>query len=117
MNIVYCVKFLVYKILGVQGPSISTLKCGSTYMWEFSCCTIKTITKKFADLSIFLSGFLKFYQNNNYWKQIFCNSEYLIAFLWACELPYKFWAWSVQPLWRLLDTNKQTNTLKQSIYL
>ena len=31
----------------------------------------------------------------------------------------KIWAWLVRPFWRLLDTNKQTDTLidKQSIYI
>ena len=29
--------------------------------------------------------------------------------LGTCEVPEKFWAGSVQPFWRLLDTNKQTN--------
>jgi len=97
-------------------PNRHSFKAWILYI-EFSCCTIKTITKKFADLSIFLSGFLKFYQNNKYWKQIFCNSEHLFTFLWACELPNKFWAWSVQPLWRLLDTNKQTNTQAKYIFI
>jgi len=33
----------------------------------------------------------------------------LKPFLGPCELPYKFWAQSVQLFLRLLDTNGQTN--------
>ena len=28
--------------------------------------------------------------------------------LWSCDVTQKIWAQSVQPFWRLLDTNKQT---------
>ena len=34
------------------------------------------------------------------------------------EVPHKIWAWSVQPFWRLLDTNKQTPTMdKLNLYI
>ena len=41
-------------------------------------------------------------------------------FLGSREVPQKVLTWSVQPLWRLLDTNGQTETQtadKQSIYI
>jgi len=31
------------------------------------------------------------------------------------NVPHKIWAWSVQPFWRLLDTNKQTD--KPNLYI
>ena len=33
----------------------------------------------------------------------------------SCKVTHKIWAWSVQPFWRLLDTNKQTD--KQNLYI
>ena len=33
------------------------------------------------------------------------------------EVPHKIWAQSVQPFWRLLDTNKQTDTQTSKVYL
>ena len=36
--------------------------------------------------------------------------------MWSRDVPQKIWAWSVQPFWRLLDTNKQTNGQTSQIY-
>ena len=44
-----------------------------------------------------------------WWRQIF---EILIIHkpsLWSRDVPQKIWARSVQPFWRLLDTNRQTD--------
>ena len=54
-----------------------------------------------------------------WWRQIF---ETLITYkpsLGSREVPHKMWARSVQPFWRLLDTNGQTNrqTNKLSLYI
>ena len=40
-------------------------------------------------------------------------------FLWSREVPQKIWARSVQPFWRLLDTNRQTDkqTDKPNLYI
>ena len=46
-----------------------------------------------------------------WWRQII---EILIIHkpsLGPREVPHKIWAWSVQPFWRLLDTNRQTDKL------
>ena len=54
-----------------------------------------------------------------WWRQIF---EILIMHkpsLWSLDVPQKIWARSVQPFWRLLDTNKQTpgQTDKPNLYI
>ena len=61
-------------------------------------------SKHFMDFQNFNSLMkLKFW-----WRQIF---EILIIHkpsLGLRNVPHKIWAWSVQPFWRLLDTNRQT---------
>ena len=50
-----------------------------------------------------------------WWRQIF---EILIIHkpsLWSRDVPQKNWTRSVQPFWRLLDTNKQTD--KPNLYI
>jgi len=39
--------------------------------------------------------------------------------MWSHDVPQKIWARSVQPFWRLLDTNKQTDkqTDKPNLYI
>ena len=54
-----------------------------------------------------------------WWRQIF---EILIIHkpsLGSLDVPQKIWARSVQPFWRLLDTNKQTDkqTDKPNLYI
>jgi len=54
-----------------------------------------------------------------WWRQIF---EILVIhkpFLGSLGVPQKIWARSVQPFWRLLDTNKQTDTQtdKPNLYI
>ena len=64
--------------------------------------------KNFVDLQISMK--IEFFVGNNllkFWLSIKPS-------LGLCEVPQKIWARSVQPFWRLFDTNKQTD--KQSIY-
>ena len=44
-----------------------------------------------------------------WWSQIFENLIIHNSSAGSREIPQKIWARSVQPFWRLLDTNKQTN--------
>ena len=37
-------------------------------------------------------------------------------YLGTCEVPHTIWARSIQPFWRLFDTNKQTNRQAKYIY-
>jgi len=37
--------------------------------------------------------------------------------LGSSKVPHKIWTRSVQPFWRLLDTNKQTNTQTSRVYI
>jgi len=37
--------------------------------------------------------------------------------LGSCEVPQQIWARLVQPFWRLLDTNKQTDTQTSKVYI
>ena len=64
--------------------------------------------KNFENLQISMK--IEFFVGNNllkFWLSIKPS-------LGLCEVPQKIWARSVQPFWRLFDTNKQTD--KQSIY-
>ena len=44
-----------------------------------------------------------------WWRQIFEILMIHKPSLWSRDVPQKIWARSVQPFWRLLETNKQTN--------
>ena len=67
---------------------------------------VKQKQKMFADFINKFREFSKF--NDNFW-----------SFMGTCEVPHKMWARSVQPFWRLLDTNRQTNkqTDKLNLYI
>ena len=43
-----------------------------------------------------------------WWRQIFEILMIHKPSLESLDVPQKIWIWSVQPFWRLLDTNKQT---------
>ena len=45
-----------------------------------------------------------------WWRQIFEILIFHKSSLGSLDVPQKIWARSVQPFWRLLDTNKQTDT-------
>ena len=82
-------------------------------IFYFNCEHWKTKKKNFADFinkNRVLSRFKKKLQKiKNFKTQIF---EILIIHkpsLGSREIPHKIWAQSVQPFWRLLDTNKQTD--------
>ena len=50
-----------------------------------------------------------------FWRSNFDGGNFFILLihkpsLGSREGPHKVWAWSVEPFWRLLDTNKQTDT-------
>ena len=79
----------------------------------FSLCTSKSKTKIIRGFSQKKSCIFNIFKNlmkiEFWWRQIF---EILIIHkpsLWSRDVPQKIWARSVQPFWRLLDTNKQTN--------
>ena len=46
------------------------------------------------------------------WRQ---NFDILLVHKPSYEIPHKIWARSMQPFWRLLDTNKQTD--KTNLYI
>ena len=54
-----------------------------------------------------------------WWRQIFKISIIHKPSLLSHDVPQKIWARSVQPFWRLLDTNRQTNrqTDKPNLYI
>ena len=47
----------------------------------------------------------------NFWTPKFVILSVQKPSLGSCEVPKKVWARSVQPFWRILDTNKQTDKL------
>jgi len=53
--------------------------------------------------------FKNFMKIEFWWRQIFEILIFHKPSLWSRDVPQKIWARSVQPFWRLLDTNKQTN--------
>jgi len=65
---------------------------------------------------IFFRWFSKFDWNTNFFRHFFCKSDHAKTFHGSCEVPHKIWIWLVQ-FWRLLETNKQTNRKKKSIYI
>ena len=72
---------------------------------------IKKTLKKFADFTLFVCAFSKVYKNKNRFKHkffLFRTFIFLPAGVTQGSTK-KIWARSVQPFWRLLDTNKQTN--------
>ena len=54
-----------------------------------------------------------------WWRQIFEILMIHKPSLWSRDVTQKIWARSVQPFWRLLDTNRQTNkqTDKPNLYI
>ena len=54
-----------------------------------------------------------------WWRQIFEILMIHKPSLESLDGPQKIWGWSVQPFWRLLDTNKQTDkqTDKPNLYI
>ena len=44
-----------------------------------------------------------------WWRQIFEILMIHKPSLESLDVPQKIWGWSVQPFWRFLDTNKQTD--------
>ena len=65
--------------------------------------------KNFADFQQKIRGFSKFSKIEFWWRQIFENLIIHKPFLGSHDVPQKIWARSVQPFWRLLDTNRQTD--------
>ena len=51
----------------------------------------------------------------SFWRQLFVILSIHTPSLGSCEVSHKIWARSVQPFWRLLDTNRQP--YKQSKYI
>jgi len=82
------------------------------------CIQCKIISKNFADLKKKIRGFLKFNDNQIFGRQIFDNLIIHKPSLGSRDVPHKIWSRSVQPFWRLLETNTQAkkHTDKQSIY-
>ena len=77
----------------------------------FSLCTSKK--KTIRGFSQKISRIFKIFKNlmtiEFWWRQIFEILMIHKPSLKSLDVPQKIWARSVQPFWRLLDTNKQTN--------
>ena len=65
--------------------------------------------KNFADFQKKIREFSKFSKIDFWWRQIFENLIIHKPSLGSRDVPQKIWARSVQPFWRLLDTNGQTD--------
>ena len=65
---------------------------------------------------IFFSLIFKIWLKYKFFQAFFCKSDHAKTFHGSCEVPHKIWIWLVQ-FWRLLETNKQTNRKKKSIYI
>ena len=101
--------FFILK-LGFQGASrpssISTCNSGSICV-HFLFVQYITITIFLSIYYIFFRGTSEFYENQSFWRHIFVTLSTL--------KPQKCWARSVEPFWRLLETNKQTDTQATAI--
>ena len=71
----------------------------------------KTKTKVSRIFKKKIVDFQKFSKIEFWWSQIFENLIIHKPSPGSREFPQKILAWSVQPFWRLLDTNKQTDNL------
>ena len=79
----------------------------------FSLCTSFNKTKIIRGFSRKISWIFKIFKNlmtiEFWWRQIFEILIFHKPSLGSLDVPQKIWARSVQPFWRLLDTNKQTD--------
>ena len=86
----------------------------------FSLCTSKNKIKIIRGFSQKISRIFKIFKNlmtiEFWWRQIFEILIFHKPSLGCLDVPQKIWARSVQPFWRLLDTNKQTNRQAKFIY-
>ena len=86
--------------------SILIINCGSICEHDLFL-QYNTITKKFEYFQILV--FLYFTKIKSFWTQIWVILHIYKPSLGSCEVPHKIWVRSIQPFWRLLNTNKQTN--------
>ena len=70
------------------------------------------IKQKFADTTIFVRGFSKFYKNQKMLETNYCNLEHP----WGHARSHKKWARSVLPCLRLSVTNKHADRQLKYIY-
>ena len=75
----------------------------------------KNNNKKSSRINNIGSRIFKILLNSKAVGHIFCNFEHPKPSMGSCEVPHKIRTRSVQPFWRLLDTNISTYTL--SIYI
>ena len=96
--------FKPIKIWGKKaGPEVHEL-------WSDIFFLFKTKKKKFCRVLKKIRGFSRIFKKflnllNTFFKT-FINQK---PSLWSRDVPQKIWARSVQPFWRLLNTNRQTN--------
>ena len=72
--------------------------------------------KKFANFIKTFRRIYKIFKNRILLESNFENSIILKPSLGSREIPQQIWARSVQPFWRLWDTNKQTDRQAKFIY-
>jgi len=98
---------------GFQGASRPSSISIGTFSLCIHCKTKQT--KKFADFIIKnCVDFQNLMKIELCWRQIFYHP---FTSLGSCEVPDKIWDRSVQPFWRLLNTNKvETNTQTNQVY-
>jgi len=87
-------------------------------LWTCSLCVHRKTkqTKKFADFNKTFRRFSKFSKIEFWWRQIFKISIFHKPSLGSLDVPQKIWIRSVQPFWRLLDTNRQTKFIYRLEY-
>ena len=92
-------------------------------IFNFNCQHCKTKQKEVRGFQQKISWIFKIFKNlmkiEFWWRQIFENLIIHKPSLGSREIPQKIWTRSVQPFWRLLDTNRQTNrqTDKPNLYI
>ena len=104
--------FLLTRLLG-RPSSISTFNCG--FISEFLLFVqYKTKTKKVCGFHNIFCAISKFFKI----KKLLSTKILIIhkPSLGSLDAPQKIWARSVQPFWRLLDTNRQTDRHAKFIY-
>ena len=81
----------------------------------FSLYSIKQKQNKNCGFHNFCSRVFKLLINKKLKTQIFQILIIHKPSLGSREVPHKIWARSVQPFWRLFDTNKQTNKIDRQV--
>ena len=100
---------------GASRPfSILTFNCEHLLFVQY-----KTITNESSRIfQIFFRAVLNFTKIKSVWIQVFVILSIHKPSLGSCEVPHKIWARSVQPFWRLLDSNRSDRqTARQAKYI